>query len=489
MRRHPPLIALIRSYITSAGGVKKQLLDDILAYSDAERRIYDKIFSDNQRACLRVLADSCRKKKSREALKPLVIRDAAKLMAVSDAKARKTAANLIGTCAPNECAPTLIRALHQEETRFVRPSIILALGNTAHPERYLSDYTVQPGEEKHVREETAALKKALGKAQKNQAAANVRLPDMSSVTYVNRKAIIAELEAHDLPVHKSSILPGAFEVPTHMLKGLRCFFEAHYSIGRLGAFAQAAEKLDTFGLKGLSYRIETGHLPPDRRKPAIDTVSKGLSAHGYLDNPHAYVFEIRIIDNEMFVLFQNDRRFAYRKQSVPASIHPVTAASIMRLCRPYMKEDAAVLDPFCGSGTMLIERDKILKTGSLVGVDIAPPAIKAAVTNRSAARVRISFIKSDIRAFGESQFDEVYANMPFGIRVSDHASNEKLYAAFADKLNTLLRTGGTAFLYTQEKKLLKNVFENHDKFCIIQREKFISGGLSPTLYIIQRRPL
>ena len=43
---------------------------------------------------------------------------------------------------------------------------------------------------------------------------------------------------------------------------------------------------------------------------------------------------------------------------------------MLYLAKPYLKEDAAVLDPFCGVGTMLIERNKVLPARSLYGIDI-----------------------------------------------------------------------------------------------------------------------
>lgn len=38
-------------------------------------------------------------------------------------------------------------------------------------------------------------------------------------------------------------------------------------------------------------------------------------------------------------------------------MHPSLAALIMELAAPYLKENAQIIDPFCGVGTMLIERD------------------------------------------------------------------------------------------------------------------------------------
>ena len=483
---HNEIDALVKSYITEAGAQKKQTLESILGVTNAERHIYGMIFGDSQRAGLRVLADACKKKKSRDIIRPLVIADVDKLLAIGDDKARKTACMLIGLCAPDECADRLARALREEKIRFVRPSIILALGNTSDPARYLSGYAVEPGEAKHVREEQDALKKALSKAEEPQKTGHLNLPAWCTLTSVKISALRAELKEKQCRFNNQSIIPDALDVRTEDMGDLRCYTDALFHIGGIDEYKQAAEKLNAFGCRGLNYRIEAGRCQPEKRRDIIRAVSEGLAEFGYTDNPSAYAFEVRIEEGGgMYAVFP-DNRFGYRKESIPASINPVTAACIMRICKPYMKDEASVLDPFCGSATMLVERGYIKKTSALVGVDISPAAIKAACANRKYSGLSIALIRSDILKYGAAQYDEVISNMPFGIRVSDHESNVKLYRAFFDRLPKLLKEKGVAFLFTQEKKLLRDAIKAQPKFAIVREEKFESGGLYPTLFIIMK---
>lgn len=486
MSKQSPLYALVKSYITQAGAKKKQMLEEILEYQNAERRIFDAVYGESQRACLRVLADACKKKRSRMNIKPFVIRDIDKLLGITDDKARKTACMLIGTCAPDECADKLLNALQKERIRFVRPSIILALGNTDNPSKYLADYVVEPGEPKHVREEGQALKKALSKAVKPAEATQFNLPETATITWIHRGALISELKQNNIS-YVPSQLNGGVDVPTKVIKNLRCYNEALYYIGQLDSFQIAARKLDTFGCKGLFYRIEAGCFAKEDRRSVIQRISDGLSSFGYTDNPSAYSFEVRAQpDGSLYAVFPGDERFLYRKQSIPASINPVTAACIMQICRPYMKDNATVLDPFCGSATMLIERNMFKKTSSMVGVDISPNAIKAACANRKASGKRFALIKGDILGYGGTKYDEIIANMPFGLRVLGHETNIELYQKFADKMPQLLKKDGVAFLYTQEKALLKKVLKQTGVFAIVESHNIESGGLCPTLFILKR---
>lgn len=468
--------------MTQSGARAKETLDNMLKLDDAVPRIYDMVFSQNGRAALKALFDIAKKKYGREILAPLVCRDADKLLSLQDDKARKTVYKLIGLCAPDECADKLLQALKTEKTRFARPSIILALGNTADSKRYLSGYVIEPGEPKHMEEEKLALKKALGKSAAPAKEFKIRYPQYCLLTYIKREALEAELAANK---YGYNLQKGMYSVRFEDTRNLRCYLERLFFAGNAGDYATAAKTLDDMGLKGQSFRIEAGGVPAEKRRDAIRSVSKGLEAFGYIDNPSAYAFEIKLLDLSMYAVF-SDKRFDYRIQSVAAGINPVAAASVMRICRPYMRKDAHVLDPFCGSATMLIERAIILKPASLTGIDISPYAIKAACANRKKSGINFALIQKDCLAFEKQGYDEVISNMPFGIRVSNHAENKKLYYGFAEKLPYLLKEDGHAFLFTQEKKLLSDALLKQRGLTLLREEVFHTGGLCPSLFIIKK---
>ena len=153
----------------------------------------------------------------------------------------------------------------------------------------------------------------------------------------------------------------------------------------------------------------------------------------------------------------------------------------------HAKVEGTMLDPFCGTGTLLYERDAIMPCEELVGVDIKKDAVYMAKTNFLNEDIPIAFLVSDIlEAELNQEFDEVISNMPFGRRVSDTKENEKLYAGFIQQLKTLLKIGGYAFLYTNQKFFLKNLIKGDMKFELVDEILFEAGGLYPTLFIIKR---
>jgi len=89
-----------------------------------------------------------------------------------DAKLRKNTARLMGALEREADAPRLIDALEREQTRFVRPSIILSIGAIGGEEAkaFLEKYTVpaakDESEKRHFAEETDALLSARRKLTK-----------------------------------------------------------------------------------------------------------------------------------------------------------------------------------------------------------------------------------------------------------------------------------------------------------------------------------
>ena len=64
-----------------------------------------------------------------------------------------------------------------------------------------------------------------------------------------------------------------------------------------------------------------------------------------------------------------DHRFDYRRYYVAASMKPMMAAGLMALAKPYLKEYAQILDPFCGVGTLLMELQIAVPARNAYGID------------------------------------------------------------------------------------------------------------------------
>ncbi len=178
-----------------------------------------------------------------------------------------------------------------------------------------------------------------------------------------------------------------------------------------------------------------------------------------------YEFEIRAIQNKegnfnlLVKLFtMQDERFSYRKNVIPTSIKPVNAALVMELAKDYLKPDASILDPFCGVGTMLIERHKKVKANTMYGIDILEDAINKARINTKEAYQIAHYINRDFFDFThEYLFDEIITNMPFQIGRTTQDEIEELYEKFFVKLKNHLKEDGVIILYTHDKDLVQHL--------------------------------
>lgn len=187
-----------------------------------------------------------------------------------------------------------------------------------------------------------------------------------------------------------------------------------------------------------------------------------LSGHHLQNSASNYECELRITENKqgqysVYLILHTiaDSRFSYRRNAIATSMHPVKAAEVVSIASEYLADDADVLDPFCGTATLLIERYRKRKAAHLYGVDIFGEAIDGARENASLANVPSYFINKDFAEFSHSYtFDEVLTELPAG---SDKMTPDvlfTLYKNFVRKLNTWMTPGGYVIVVTTEKEWL-----------------------------------
>lgn len=441
-------------------------------------------------------------------------------------KVRKNAARLIGALALPGDGPALCTALDKEETLFVVPSLLLALGKCGggHQDAILSyrdSFAARfpDCEEKHRREVLEACSLALSKLIRRERRAFTGLAAPAEVHLAAQPGCgdLLEQEAREKGVEGRRLgdvlIVQTADYPA--LFALRCFEEALIPLGKaphppldgkksaLESWAQeVVEAASAFprllessfsGSAPYPYRIELRGLLHSERAPLNHALAAAFARDGRLVNaPSSYDAELRLqVSGKATGLFAklflpSDPRFSYRLGTLPASIHPVTAACIMRFAQPYFRADARVLDPCCGSGTLLVERAKLMGHGDLVGVDIASEAVSIARKNIRASGESVEILGGDLQKFRPmAPFDELIANLPFGTRVGTHEANSNLYAVLFERLPQLLSPKGVALLYTtQRAPMLRLARANGWK--LLGERRFEAGGLQPWALILSR---
>lgn len=423
----------------------------------------------------------------------------------AEPKSRKNAARLLGALASSSDAAALVAALHAETTRFVVPSILLALGNIgsstakAALEAYAVPTPADESEVKHVEEIREAKKKALAALERGLPLPEQKALESATDVLAVSPAGFAEILQKELSTlgfsgkqTKTGVLVSTADLSR--LYRARCLTEALIPVAEslpldAAAIAKAADNTLV-----RPYRVELRGYPGERTA-FIRALTHAL---GGGDNPSRYLDELRVVCHgsglcDVFVKPCNvpDHRFDYRRQAISASIAPSAAACLARYALSFLPDSGGrirAFDPFCGSGTLLFELEKAAPGSALLGTDLSAIALFAARTNAKDARSRAQFIQRDILRFEPKEpFDLVLTNMPFGNRVGSHETNEPLYRGFVHLLPKLLIPGGVALLYTMEHRLLAACLKSERSLTVAAELTTEAGGLNPRVTVVRHR--
>ena len=433
----------------------------------------------------------------------------------TDPKARKNAARLLGALENRKDAPALIAALNAETTRFVRPSMLLALGAVGGEaaRAYLSalpePIAKGPEEEKHAREEAEALRRARARLMEiaSHPFQGFSKPHSGVVVSPAGFAPLLQQELNNLSIASRPAGQDMLSISVQDVKTLfraRCFSELLFPLAE-GIPAETAAVVKAVrepfvsllkdalsGPEPYPYRVECPTV--DNRAAFISSLASELDQGTLLNSPSQYDAELRLVlqqdgtyDAYCKLYTLDDPRFLYRKRALPASMHPATAACVARYAAGFIKKTSGlqVLDPFCGSGTLLIEWGKLYPDSSLTGIDIAYNAIEIAKENMRAANVRAGLVHKDCTAFvPRAPYDLILSNLPFGNRVGTHQDNERLYASLCARLSEWLAPGGVAVLYTMEYTLLHRCLSKQKSLRRIGETRTAAGGLLPWVIVV-----
>ena len=275
---------------------------------------------------------------------------------------------------------------------------------------------------------------------------------------------LARANLHSRCAERVLVLMGEFEA--------RSFEELFQGVRALPW--EALLPLDAeFPVSGSSLNSQL-HSVPDCQAIIKKAIVERLGRHYHIswfdETGPLYRVRFRILKDKVSVMVDASgaglHKRGYRPASAPAPIKETLAAALVRLCR--VRPDGHVIDPFCGSGTLLIEAAMLARkmapgllrrfaaenwTGadpavwkeererakamalpgegfSAVGYDIDPTAVGLTQENARRARVggQVTAGLRDIRDFQEDgPYGCVVCNPPYGQRLLDVEEARKLY--------------------------------------------------------------
>ncbi len=181
--------------------------------------------------------------------------------------------------------------------------------------------------------------------------------------------------------------------------------------------------------------------------------------------------------------FHWSRRFGSLER-LPWSTKPVVAEVLVRLAK--IQPGHRVLDPFCGTGTLLAAAGSAV---TALGSDIDPRAIVLARSNldRREVPARLTVASAEHLDHPSGSIDRVIANLPFGKLVGSHAGNVGLYPAALREIARVLHPAGRAVLLTDDKRLFEAAVAGTPRLKIVRRRLLTYGGVTPTAYVLTFR--
>ena len=186
----------------------------------------------------------------------------------------------------------------------------------------------------------------------------------------------------------------------------------------------------------------------------------------------------------------SDDRMRHREYKIahrPGSLRPSIAAAMAWLSDP--QEDDIVLDPFCGAGTILIERAQMGRYRNLIGSDRDPGAIRAARENVG-PRYKPIELHEDWDAgalpLADGSVTKIISNLPWGIKHGSHAENRRHYRDWIAELNRVLSKDGKMVLLTAEWRLVRELMDR-GAIAIEKMHRVTILGMQASIYECRKR--
>lgn len=450
---------------------------------------------------------------------------------MEDPKIRKNAALILGQLGVQDGLEALYEAYVKEDTLFVKSSYLTAMRELDY-RKYLEDFkkrlkelkdtSVEENSKKHIAEEKKILQDMILTLEGHKKHVFIGWNEPSRVLLLTNRNY-REVTEEQLKSNRPRLFTAGVQAKCEDLKEMyeiRTFSELLFVLEDCPILKVTEQDTTDVMAKSLAkqlgesslchfltvrhegkepfyFRIECKNRMDLKQKSAF---TKKLAAYlqeetgnVLINSTSHYEVELRLVENKagdfnlMIKLFTyKDPRFRYRREAMSSSIQPVNAALTMKLAQKYLKEGAQVLDPFCGVGTMLIERNYAGKTGDVYGIDIFGKGIEAARRNTENAKMQINYINRDFFDFKhEYLFDEVISNMPRVMGKKTSKDIYEIYIKFWRKIQEHIGKDAVLVLYCYNREILKDTLPK--KYFEIREEFEISKKEGAYLYIIQVR--
>lgn len=175
-----------------------------------------------------------------------------------------------------------------------------------------------------------------------------------------------------------------------------------------------------------------------------------------------------------------------------AALKTVVAYALLRLAR-LPDTTGSLLDPFCGSGTILIEAAHVLPHYQLFGSDVDPRAVAGAQENIAALGLEDRITVRRVNALRLSEvyppeaFTAIVTNPPFGVRVGRELHFRAFYDRFLREAWQVLKPGGRLVMLAKKRGALNVVLDRQRHFRVRHVRVIETSGIYPGVFVLEKR--
>jgi 23S rRNA G2445 N2-methylase RlmL len=200
-----------------------------------------------------------------------------------------------------------------------------------------------------------------------------------------------------------------------------------------------------------------------------------------------------LIGNFGFVGIQLTRNPLYKRFKKvfnhPAAIKSTLAYGMIRLAE--IKDGETLLDPMCGSGTVVLEAASLYKDKiKIYAGDIVKDFVEKAKENAKANNLEkfIEFKNLDATKLEKyfSSIDKLITNPPYGVRIAKKRNLRGFYRKFLESLSKVLSKEGRAVIINLKADMFRNIILRLKTFKIIHERVVESGGIFPHIFVLEK---
>jgi len=220
-----------------------------------------------------------------------------------------------------------------------------------------------------------------------------------------------------------------------------------------------------------------------------------LEAHyGTAVDLEDYDVEVRVDvhDDRCLVSVQHTHEALSRRQArlfqPRAALKPNVAYALLRLA--HLEGPGVVLDPFCGSGTILWEAGALWPEAQLLGNDWNEETLAGARENAEAQALtdRVTLFESDVwtlaETLGDRRADLIVTNPPFGVRLASSMDFRPFYRRVLQQFDEVLSPTGRVVMLVLRQSPFNQALREVDAFDVRHVRVVEIGGLYPRVFVL-----